>query len=300
MEVLPYAGSIPGIRYHNRDRPDMQIEVLSLSDLISRVPPHHFDYPQRPEFHLLILALEGSGRHWIDFVRYDWVPYTIFHVRPGQVQQFALQRDMEAKIILFTPVFLASEKGASERNACASLMWRIRPATVLRPQRRSEWRAIEDFYLLAEEYREADDTALSERLLQLQLQTLIVRLVHIADRAEAVLAVPDGAHRTYLRFIEALEQRYAHTRRVEDYATALGYTTRTLTRACSVASQMTPKKLIENRVALEAKRLLVHTDLSIKAIAQEVGFGEDTNFVKFFRRIEGVLPSAFRARYRLR
>jgi AraC-like DNA-binding protein len=249
---------------------------------------------------LLILCLEGSGKHWVDFFRYDWTPYTIFHIRPGQVQKFRLQPDMEAKIILFTPMFLASEKGAPDRSACGSLMWRGRPATVLHPPRRPEWRAIEDVYLLAEEYRDADGSALSDRVLQLQLQTLIVRLVRISDQAEAVLAVPDVAHRTYLRFIEALEQRYSHTRRVEDYATALGYTTRTLTRACLVASQLTPKKLIENRVALEAKRLLVHTDLSIKVIAQEVGFGEDTNFVKFFRRVEGVLPSAFRTRFRIR
>lgn len=300
MNALPYSGSIPEIRYSNRDRPDMQIEVLSLSDLIAHVPPHHFDHPQRPEFHLLILCLEGSGKHWIDFVRYDWTPYTIFHIRPGQVQQFRLQPDMEAKIILFTPMFLASEMGAPDRSACGSLTWRVRPATVLHPPRRPEWRAIEDIYLLAEEYREADGSALSERVLQLQLQALIVRLVRISDQAEAVLPVPDGAHRTYLRFIEALEQRYMQTRRVEDYAAALGYTTRTLTRACLVASQSTPKKLVEKRVALEAKRLLVHTDLSIKVIAQEVGFGEDTNFVKFFRRMEGVLPSAFRVRFRVR
>ncbi|SAK56901.1 hypothetical protein AWB81_01562 [Caballeronia arationis] len=50
MDALPYSGSIPEIRYSNRDRPGMQIEVLSLSDLIARVPPHHFDHPQRPEF----------------------------------------------------------------------------------------------------------------------------------------------------------------------------------------------------------------------------------------------------------
>jgi transcriptional regulator GlxA family with amidase domain len=45
---------------------------------------------------------------------------------------------------------------------------------------------------------------------------------------------------------------------------------------------------------LEAKRLLVHTQLPIGTITAEVGFSEPTNFVKFFRRRKGVLPFKFR------
>jgi AraC-like DNA-binding protein len=270
-----------------------------LSDLVNRMPPHHFDHPQRPEFHLLILCLAGSSAHWVDFVRYDWTVHTILCVRPGQVQQFVLEPDMEAQVILFAPAFLASERNTPGHTVCSRLMRLIRPATVLCPGQSEHRRVVESFRALVEEYRETDGSALSASVLQLQLQTLMLQLVRVSEQASASIAIPDAAHRTYFRFIEELEEKYAETRRVEDYAATLGYTSRTLSRACLLVSHATPKKLIESRVALEAKRLLAHTAISVKVIAQELGFGEDTNFVKFFRRIEGISPTVFRARHRI-
>ena len=78
------------------------------------------------------------------------------------------------------------------------------------------------------------------------------------------------------------------------YAQRLGYTTRTLARATADAAGVSPKIFIDARVLLEAKRLLVHTDLSVGRIAIHLGFSEPTNFTKFFCRHAGVSPEAFR------
>jgi hypothetical protein len=64
-----------------------------------------------------------------------------------------------------------------------------------------------------------------------------------------------------------------------------------------MASGSSPKALIEQRLILEAKRLLAHTSLTVEAIATKVGFSEPTNFVKFFRRHGGMRPLEFRARF---
>ena len=53
---------------------------------------------------------------------------------------------------------------------------------------------------------------------------------------------------------------------------------------------------VSRRVALEAKRLLVHTALPVTTIAAKVGFSEPTNFVKFFKREAGMSPGDFRRR----
>ena len=62
------------------------------------------------------------------------------------------------------------------------------------------------------------------------------------------------------------------------------------------ATGQSAKALIDARVVLEAKRLLVHTDLSSAAIGHRLGFSEATNFTKFFAREAGVSPGAFRRR----
>jgi AraC family transcriptional regulator, transcriptional activator of pobA len=57
---------------------------------------------------------------------------------------------------------------------------------------------------------------------------------------------------------------------------------------------VTPKQLIDERVCLEAQRLLVHTRWPLTRICAELGFCEPTNFVKFFRRTTGQTPEQFR------
>jgi AraC family transcriptional regulator, transcriptional activator of pobA len=55
-----------------------------------------------------------------------------------------------------------------------------------------------------------------------------------------------------------------------------------------------PKVIISERVLLEIKRLLVHTNQSIKEIGFDLGFNEPTNFIKYFRQQTGQTPSEFR------
>jgi AraC-like DNA-binding protein len=49
---------------------------------------------------------------------------------------------------------------------------------------------------------------------------------------------------------------------------------------------------------LEAKRLLVRTELTSTAIAGHIGMTDPTTFGKFFRRQTGETPASFRDRLR--
>lgn len=82
---------------------------------------------------------------------------------------------------------------------------------------------------------------------------------------------------------------------MQDYAAALGYSPRTLTRMSLAATGRTAKQVIDDRVVLEAKRLLAHTDRPVAAIGVDLGFSEATNFVKFFIAREGSSPTTFRS-----
>ena len=81
---------------------------------------------------------------------------------------------------------------------------------------------------------------------------------------------------------------------VGEYAKNLGYSQSTLTRACLATAQMTAKEVIDKRVALEAKRLLVHSEATAAYIGYQLGFMEPSNFVKFFSRMTGQTPQHYR------
>ena len=73
---------------------------------------------------------------------------------------------------------------------------------------------------------------------------------------------------------------------------------RTLTRASLSATGRTAKQLVDERVALEAKRLLAESDLPVAEVGARLGFNEPTNFGRFFTRTVGSSPGQFRAESR--
>jgi len=70
-----------------------------------------------------------------------------------------------------------------------------------------------------------------------------------------------------------------------------------LNKATSQILDKTPKQLIDERILLEAKRLLVHSNSTIKEIAFILGYEEPTNFIKYFRKHTQNTPSDFREQY---
>jgi AraC-like DNA-binding protein len=113
--------------------------------------------------------------------------------------------------------------------------------------------------------------------------------------ADAAATPPDLEAGIFGRLIREVEQGFARTRRVEEYAARLGCSVRTLTRACLAATGRSAKQVIDDRVALEARRLLACTQLPVAEVGQRLGFTEPTNFGRFFQREVGCSPGAFRA-----
>ena len=91
-----------------------------------------------------------------------------------------------------------------------------------------------------------------------------------------------------------MEKHFAKWHQVADYAQQLGCLEKSLTRAAMAAVGMSAKAFISSRINLEAKRLLVHTGLPVAVIAENLGFDEATNFIKFFKREVGFTPAEFR------
>ena len=281
-------GRIPLLGFNPPDVRVTGFEIVELSTMHRRRRPR----PGAPElfhrvdFHTLTLVTEGSGEHSVDFVTYPCRPGTLLWVRPGQVQRFDERAETGGIQLLFTPTFPPVFSSA-ERLVTpwyGTVCWQLGAS----PQYAT---LATLFAQLRAEY-DRPDGAVSAEILQLQLAAL---LLHI-DR----LPRPDGyadslaGGEVYARFRAELERSYATTRRAEDYARRLGYSVKTLTRACLAATGQPAKQLIDARVALEAQRLLAHTDQPVATIARRLGFSEPTNFGKFFTRQTGAAPGEFR------
>ncbi|MCF8164826.1 MAG: helix-turn-helix domain-containing protein [Polynucleobacter sp.] len=91
-----------------------------------------------------------------------------------------------------------------------------------------------------------------------------------------------------------VEEKFCIQHKVADYANQLGCTVKSLSRATQASAAIGAKQYIAARIILEAKRLLTHTQMPISVIADQLGFDEPTNFVKFFKREGNLAPNEFR------
>lgn len=82
---------------------------------------------------------------------------------------------------------------------------------------------------------------------------------------------------------------------MQAYAQLLHLSANHLNTIIKEQSGKTVLQHLHARQLLEAKRLLYHTDLSVKEIAFELGFQDAAYFTRFFKRLTGTTPLAYRA-----
>jgi AraC-like DNA-binding protein len=81
---------------------------------------------------------------------------------------------------------------------------------------------------------------------------------------------------------------------VADYAEMLNKSPKTLSNLFKKYNEKSPLQIIQNRIILEARRLLRYSDKSIKEIAYVIGYEDIQSFSRFFKKMEGVSPSEFK------
>jgi len=96
-------------------------------------------------------------------------------------------------------------------------------------------------------------------------------------------------------FQRLLEEYFMTIRSVNFYAGKLNLSTDAFSRKIKRQLGKLPSVLIQERVILEAKKLLHLTHLSIKEIALKLNFDDEHYFSRYFKKYVGVSPSDFRA-----
>ena len=96
------------------------------------------------------------------------------------------------------------------------------------------------------------------------------------------------------RYRQLVEVHFRDGLRVADYARTLGVSRERLADACSRVEDTTPQALVHARILEEAQRRLSQTEMSVEQVAYSLGFRDAPYFNRFFTRMTGTNPGAFR------
>lgn len=270
------------LRYQAGGAPDGGIEVITFARLRAMPAGNTRPPVQRADFHVLAITGSGNGTVTVDFVRQRLEPGTIVWIRPGRVHRWDDIAGAEGTLVLFRPESVPHGSPAAEPLGPVSWRQPGSPALVR---------------LAAEHLRREYDAA---RARPLPGGTAILRalLDVLLLRASDGAPPPPAGREAFSAYAAAVEAHYAASREVTWYARRLGYSPRTLSRATREAAGRSAKQYIDDRVVLEAKRLLAHTGITVAECARRAGFDDPANFSKFFRARTGLTPGAFAARAR--
>lgn len=130
------------------------------------------------------------------------------------------------------------------------------------------------------------------------LRTLLKRLIILLTRLARAM-IGDRLSQPQIdvvrQFNLLVENNYRTLHRVSEYAALMNKSPKTLANLFAAHSERTPLQVIQERIAIEAKRLLIYTDKGVKQIASELGFADAATFSRFFKGAAGAGPQEFRA-----
>lgn len=95
-------------------------------------------------------------------------------------------------------------------------------------------------------------------------------------------------------FIQTVEKNYRTERRVSWYAQQLCITSKYLSETVRTVSRRTPSDWIDSYVTRELRVMLRNSTMSIKQIADELNFANQSFMGKYFKEHVGMSPSQFR------
>jgi AraC-like DNA-binding protein len=105
----------------------------------------------------------------------------------------------------------------------------------------------------------------------------------------------NNEHDNLVREFNFLVEKHFKTKQtVAEYAEMLHKSPKTISNIFSKLGTKTPLQYIQERKILEARRLLRYSNLQIKEISYQIGFGDLQAFSRFFKKYEGISPSEFK------
>ncbi|TGL93102.1 helix-turn-helix domain-containing protein [Leptospira barantonii] len=276
--VFDLAESLPA-------KKDPLFYVGRLEDL----PPsfREYDSSHRHTYFALFFFREGKGTHTIDFREMPIDSNSLFFLKPGQVHSWKFQKQIRGYALKIAPEFyseLGETMNALREFPFFSFENDLPKITVEDPQRLSS-----DFQRLAEEHGSASDP----RMLFALIQVILHQVKKEYENSVRILGTNKNSS-VVVSFQGLLEEHFLKERNTNFYSRRLGIAPNTLNRICHDSLGKSVKSVIHERVTLEIKRLLLHSNLNITQISYELGFEDIAYFSRYFKLRSGFSPERFR------
>lgn len=246
----------------------------------------------RHDFYFFLIVTKGAGLHVIDFIEHRVTDHSIFILRPGQVHQLQLNAGSEGYLLEFGKKFrfLSPASGnellrkAANRNVCKLDEKNFSTLDSTLQTMLEEYRARQEGY---------------ESVIKANLEIFLIRFIRSRQKDQAVAVKANSYQQEKLQeFLDLLEANIATRKQASAYADMVSLSPFQLNSITKSLLGKTVAELIEDQILLEAKRYLLATANQVSQIAFQLGYEDVSYFIRFFKKLTGHTPEAFRKNFR--
>lgn len=231
----------------------------------------------------------------VDFNRYETKNATLFFVNSNQYLQVHTAGEADAFLLNYNRDFYCIQIH-DEEVACDGLLFNNIFEIPKVDLFAAEQEVVSSLFKQVQDELILQDRS-SEEMIRVYLKQLIIRATRAWKKQNLENeSVPiQGADQDFLRnFSRLVDIHYREKHAVADYAAMLHLAPKTLTQKFHKLHLENPNELIKNRIVLEAKRLLLYTEFSIKEIAFKLGYEDPAYFNRLFTQKCQQSPASFR------
>ena len=243
------------------------------------------DKPHKHDFFIINLFETGKGVHIIDFVEYQVENHQIHLVFPDQVHQWTIEKETIGYQLMISREWY--ENFLPAMRFSASYYFQHPAFTV----------SDEIYELLLHEFQAIQKELHEENIFWevIQKRSELIGLL-VSKSMEGAFKDFEVYHSNPIisKFLNLIDIHFKTERSVSFYAEKLNISANYLNIVCRKNLNSSASSFIQDRILLEAKRLLKVSDMSVKDIVYELGFYDHASFSKFFKAQTGMTPSQFK------
>lgn len=282
----------------------VEFKELSLESLYKRLGLHRVSQTDQEEVnsekyksYIKILYLPAGYTITVDFKQYTTDSSSIFFINSNQHFSIETVGEESGLMIYYNRDFYCVQIHDAE-VACDGILFNNLsniPVIGLSPTDKIMITYI--FKAIEEEFKVVK--AQREEMLRVYLKQIIILSTRLwsMQHLDKAHDATDNDTAFFRQFSLLVENHYREKHTVADYAELMGIAPKTLTHKLRKMNMAQPNEVIKDRIILEAKRLLIHTEMSAKQIAYALGYEDPAYFNRLFSSKVGDNTSNFRKKY---
>ena len=248
--------------------------------------------PRRMNFILIGLCLQGEVMYELDTKMQIIKPGDILIVSDRHVvDSYRCSEDMQGLCMMMSVQFFREIIQNVSDISSLFLFSRLHP--VMRLEDR-EIETFKEYFQVIKQKIGDEHNHFRKDLIKALLLAMFYDLSNIIYRVKADGKPRSRAEVIFTQFITLVEKHFREERRVAWYAKQLCITAKYLSETVKAVSRRTPNEWIDDYITLELRVQLKNSTKTIKEIARDLKFPNQSFMGKFFKEHVGVSPLQYR------